>query len=257
MQDLTPLLSRSHDGHCATITLRRPERRNRLHRQDLVVLMEHFRAIDADTTIRVVVFTAQVGGERPVFCSGYNIAEHGQEDPAATFEAVADALENLRPVTVCDLNGSVYGGATDLVLACDVTIARAGIEARMPAAALGLHYYPGGISRFVSRLGIGHAKRAFLCAQPFDAAEMERIGFVQAVVPAAEQPAAVGQQVAQLLQLSPLALQTLKASINEVARGDFNAARLRDRMHMTQTSEDFTGACRAFVEKRKPVFHGR
>ncbi len=55
---------------------------------------------------------------------------------------MADALAALRPITVCALNGSVYGGATDLVLACDLGIGLTGIEFRMPATALGLHYSP-------------------------------------------------------------------------------------------------------------------
>lgn len=159
-----PALTRSADGRCARITLRRPAHRNRLHAEDLLALRAHFRAIDADPAIRVVVLDAQVQGPRPVFCAGYHLGEHGGEHPDATFEQVADALEHLRPVTVCALAGSVYGGATDLVLACDFAIGVTGLQARMPAAALGLHYYPGGLSRFVSRLGLVQAKRAFLAA---------------------------------------------------------------------------------------------
>lgn len=254
--DRAPTLERSHDGHSATITLHRPAHRNRIERDDLIVLMAFFREINADPSVRVVVVTAEVAGTRPVFCAGYNIAEHGHEDPNATFEQVADALENLRPVTVCALNGSVYGGATDLVLACDFVIGVHGMQARMPAAALGLHYYPGGVSRFVSRLGVGHAKRAFLGAETFDAEELQRIGFVQRIVEAERHADAVAAKVTQLLELAPLALQSLKSSINEVARGDFDPERLRARMYMTQSSKDFIGACQAFGEKRKPVFTG-
>ena len=256
LPDLPPALSYCHEGRCAILSLRRPAHRNRLHRDDLVALMAHFRAIEADPQVQVVVLTAQVLPQRPVFCAGYHIGEHGQEDPQATFEQVADTLENLRPVTVCALNGSVYGGATDLVLACDFALGVQGMQARMPAAALGLHYYPGGVSRFVSRLGLANAKRAFLGAQTFDAAEMQRIGFVQDIVPAAGHADAVQARVQQLLALAPLALQSLKASLNEIARGDFDPPRLRARMHMTQASQDFIGACPAFVEKRPPVFHG-
>jgi enoyl-CoA hydratase/carnithine racemase len=256
MLNTTPSLHLSHSGHCATITLHRRAHHNRLHREDLVALMAHFRAIEADPAIRVLVFNADVLADKPVFCAGYHIGEHGQEDPDATFEAVADTLENLRPVTVCALGGSVYGGATDLVLACDFSIGVQGMLARMPAAALGLHYYPGGVARFVTRLGLPNAKRAFLGAETFGDAELLRIGFVQQLVPVAEHVKAVDAQVTTLLGLAPLALQSLKASLNEVARGEFNAQRLRERMVMTQASSDFKGACRAFVEKRRPTFSG-
>lgn len=257
MLNTLPRLNLSHGGHCATITLQRPAHRNRLHSADLVALMGHFRTIEADPAIRVVVLTAEVTAEKPVFCAGYHIGEHGQEDPAATFESVADTLENLRPVTVCGLNGSVYGGATDLVLACDFSTGVEGMQARMPAAALGLHYYPGGVRRFVTRLGVPCAKRMFLGAETFDGAELQRMGFVQQRVAAEAHTAVVEAQVLGLLQLAPLALQTLKASINEVAQGDFDAERLRARMALTQASHDFQAACKAFVNKQTPVFTGR
>jgi enoyl-CoA hydratase/carnithine racemase len=244
-------------GGVATITLNRPAHRNRLHSEDLQVLMHHFQAINHNSAIQVVVLTGQVLPERPVFCAGYHIGQHGGEHAQASFEAVADALESLRPVTVCALNGSVYGGATDFVLACDFAIGVENMEMRMPAAALGMHYYPGGISRYVSRLGVTNAKRAFLGAEVFDAPELLRMGYIQQLVATAHHDAAVKALVTRLLALAPLALQTLKASLNEVARGEFDATRLRQRQHATQASRDFFEGCQAFAQRRKPVFTGQ
>ncbi len=251
----TPLLA--VQGGVATLMLNRPAHRNRLHNDDLRVLMQHFQAINGDPSVRVVVLTGAVLAERPVFCAGYHIGQHGSEHADARFEQVADALEALRPVTVCALNGSVYGGATDFVLACDFAIGVEGMEMRMPAAALGMHYYPGGVARYVSRLGLVNAKRAFLAAEPFTAPELLRMGYVQQLVPAGQHAAAVRALVDRVLPLAPLALQTLKASLNEVARGDFDADRLRQRQHATQASRDFAEGCQAFAERRKPVFTGQ
>jgi enoyl-CoA hydratase/carnithine racemase len=244
------------DGPVATVTLNRPAHRNRLERDDLVALMRHFDQIEHDLSVRVLVLSSQTLAERPVFCSGYHIGQHGGEHPDATFEQVADRLERLRPVTVCGLNGSVYGGATDLVLGCDFAIGVQGMEMRMPAAALGLHYYPGGVSRFVSRLGLGYAKRAFLGADTFRGEELLAMQYVQALVPVEQHAAAVAARVAGLLKLGPLALQSLKQSLNEVARGDFQPERLRARMAMTQQSADFRNACQAFTDKRPVTFTG-
>lgn len=249
--------SLTRQGAVATITLRRAVHRNRLHADDLRTLMQHFRRIDDERDVRVAVLTAEVLPLRPVFCAGYHIGEHGQEHPDATFEQVADALEALRPVTICALNGSVYGGATDFALACDFAIGVAGMEMRMPAAALGLHYYPGGVGRFVSRLGVVNAKRAFLAAERFGADELLRMGYVQQLVAPQAHTAVVAAQVQQLLALAPLALSSLKRSINELARGDACAERMRERMHMTQASQDFINACQAFADKRTPVFTGQ
>ena len=133
----------------ATITLNRPAQRNRLENNDLKTLLAHFAAVNQDAHVRVVVLTANTAGQpKPVFCAGYDIGGFSESAPdKLPFENVPDALASLRPVTVCALNGSVYGGATDLVLACDLRLGLKGIEWRMPATALGLHYYASGLQR--------------------------------------------------------------------------------------------------------------
>jgi enoyl-CoA hydratase/carnithine racemase len=241
----------------ARITLRRPAHRNRLHNEDLAFLLESFRRIDADPQVRVLVLDAQTLPDRPVFSAGYHIGEFQGGQPPVPFEDVADALERLRMVTLCVLEGSVYGGATDLVLACDLAIGAEGIEMRMPAAALGIHYYPSGLRRYVSRLGVSAAKRAFLTAGALDAQTLLRIGYVQELLPRAALPARADALAEQIASLAPLALESLKQSLNELARGEWDRDRLLDRAQRTRASEDFAEAQRAFQEKRRPQWKGR
>lgn len=249
------------EGAVATVTLCRPVHRNRLHVEDLGVLLAHFRAIDADDRVRVVVLTAAVlpppQVRPPVFCAGHHMQEHGHEGEGAGFEQVAQALESLRPVTICALNGSVYGGAVDLVLACDFAVGVLGVEMRMPAAAIGLHFYPGGLSRFVSRLGVACAKRAFLAGETFDANTLLSMGFVQRLVPPGALEGAVQERIGDVLVLAPVAVAMLKRSLNEVARGEFDVERLRERHDRSRASEDFAEGCLAFAQRRAPVFQGR
>ncbi|HEY8357287.1 MAG TPA: enoyl-CoA hydratase-related protein [Ramlibacter sp.] len=241
----------------ATITLRRPAHRNRLHNEDLAWLLECFGRIDADRSIRVVVLTAEVLADRPVFSAGYNKGEFEGPEPEVNFETVVEALERLRPVTLCALNGSVYGGATDFTLACDLAIAVEGIEMRMPAAALGLHYYPSGLVRYVSRLGVNVAKQAFLTGQALDAATLLRVGYVQELVPAAGFEARVRELAATIAKLAPLALETLKLSLTELGRGEVDLPRLAERQRATMASEDFAEGRRASGERRPPRWTGR
>ena len=241
----------------ARITLRRPAHRNRLHNEDLAFLAESFRRIDADPAVRVLVLDAQVLPDRPVFSAGYNIGDFDAGKPEVSFEQVVDALEQVRPVTICVLEGSVYGGATDLVLACDLALGAENIEMRMPAAALGMHYYPSGLRRYVSRLGVNVAKRAFLTAEAIDAQTLLRVGYLQELLPRAELRTRVDALAAQVASLAPLALETLKQSLNELARGDWDQQRLQGRADLTRSSEDFAEARRSFQEKRRPKWQGR
>src|ERR1700690_2371457 len=155
-------------GGRATIRLNRPREHNRIEPRDLAVLRETFTRIDRDPSVRVLVLT----GTGKSFSSGYHIGalveRHGGKEPEpqdeVTFESVVDQHEALRVPTIAALQGSVYGGATDLALACDFRIGVEGMRMLMPAARLGIVYYPSGIERYVSRLGVAAAKRLFLTA---------------------------------------------------------------------------------------------
>jgi enoyl-CoA hydratase/carnithine racemase len=249
----------SVDGGVATLALNRPAHRNRLEAGDLRSLLDQFERIDADPTIRVLVLTARTEGQgRPVFCAGYHIGSFNEQDnDPQLFERVADALAALRPLTVCALNGSVYGGATDLMLACDLVVGLSGIEFRMPAAALGLHYYPSGLQRYVARLGLSGAKRAFLSARPFTAEQLWQRGCLEAVVAAPDFDATVAQLVGELVALAPLAVQATKRSLNEIAIGRPDLAAMREREALTSASRDFAEGRQAFQDKRAPRFEGR
>ena len=247
------------DHGVATITLNRPAQRNRLENQDLKQLLVHLQAVNRQTEVRVLVLTANTQGQpKPVFCAGYDIA--GFDEPghgAGFFEEIANTLAHLRPVSICALNGSVYGGATDLVLACDLRMGLAGIEWRMPATALGLHYYPSGLQRYVNVFGLAGAKRAFLSARPLSAAQLVALGVFENQVEPAQWQAVLAQWVDDVLGLAPVAVQDTKKSLNEIAAGHMDEARLRVREHMSSQSADFAEGRAAFAQRRKPVFVGR
>src|SRR6476661_9011651 len=185
-------------GARATIRLNRPRHLNRLQAEDLGELVRLFDRVEADPDIRVLVLT----GTGRAFSAGYDlnsvaeraVSANEQQSAGSAFEVVVNRLEDLAVPTICRLNGGVYGGATDLALACDFRIGVDSGEMFMPAARLGLHYYKSGIKRYVSRLGAENAKRLFLTAEKIAAPEMLRIGYLTAMVPAE----ALDQEVDQL-----------------------------------------------------------
>ena len=236
-------------GTVATVTLDRPEQANRLEPADLAVLVDHIATVNAAE--QVLVLRLQSTGK--YFCSGYDIGDIGATRTAA-FEDMANALEDARPVTLALLQGGVYGGATDLALACDFRIGVDTAEMFMPAARLGLHYYKSGIERYISRLGVDNAKMLFLTAQKITAPEMLRIGYLTAMVP----EEALDEEVDRLANIlagnAPLAMRGMKRAINEFARGKFDeeAADLRHRESMR--SAEIKEGIKAFAEKRPPKF---
>src|SRR5437762_8675676 len=220
------------DGARATIRLNRPKHLNRLQPEDLDALLKLFDRIEADPALRVLVLT----GTGRAFSSGYDlgsIAERNaraQEQTAGSaFEIVVNRLEDLGLPTICRLNGGVYGGATDLALACDFRIGVDTCEMFMPAARLGLHYYKSGIKRYVARLGVDNAKKLFLTAQKIEAPEMLRIGYLTAMVPAEALDEEVGRLAAILAGNAPVAMRGMKRAINEFARGKLDEGAIEKR----------------------------
>jgi len=245
------------DSARATIRLNRPKHLNRLQPDDLDVLMKLFDRIEADPAIRVLVLT----GTGRAFSAGYDLgsiaerAATAQEQIAGSaFEVMVNRLEDLTVPTICRLNGGVYGGSTDLALACDFRIGVDNCDMFMPAARLGLHYYKSGIQRYVSRLGLDNAKRLFLTAQRIGAAEMLRIGYLTAMVPAEALDEEVDRLVAILAANAPIAMRGMKRTINEIARGRLDEEAADRRHRDSMRSAEINEGIKAFAEKRPPRF---
>ena len=252
----TPVLTL--DGARANIRLNRPKHLNRLQPDDLEALLKLFDRLEADPAIRVLVLT----GTGRAFSAGYDlnsVAERSTSAPAeqtagSAFEVVANRLEDLSMPTICRLNGGVYGGSTDLALACDFRIGVDSAEMFMPAARLGLHYYTSGIRRYVSRLGADNAKKLFLTAQKIEASEMLRIGYLTAVVPAEALDEEVDRLASILAGNAPAAMRGMKRAINEFSRGRLDEAASDQRARDSMRGAEIKEGIKAFAEKRPPKF---
>lgn len=246
------------NGGLATLTLRRPSQRNSLTDDDLHSLLSHFEAVNQDPNVHVLVFQALTQGQtQPVFSAGYNVGGFDNDVMAPLFfEKIPEALERVRPITICALNGSVFGGATDLVLACDLRVGLRGMSWRMPACALGLHYYPSGLRRYVSRFGLNASKRAFLLGQSLPFEDLHALGLFEALVDAGQLDQEVASLAHTLTQMAPLALQATKQSLNEVAAGLYCEPVLKERARQSVQSADFAEGRAAFAQRRTPVFTG-
>jgi len=244
-------------GARATVRLNRPKYLNRLQPDDLDALVKLFDRIEGDSAIRVLVLT----GTGRAFSSGYDLgsiaerAANAQEQTAGSaFELVVNRLEDLAVPTICRINGGVYGGSTDLALACDFRIGVDSCEMFMPAARLGLHYYKSGIRRYVSRLGLDNAKRLFLTAERIGAPEMLRIGYLTAMAAPETLDEEVDKLAAVLAGNAPIAMAGMKRAINEFARGALDEEAADRRHRDSMRSAEINEGIRAFAEKRPPKF---
>lgn len=243
------------DGAIATITLRRPAVANRLAPADLATLQAQIAQVDAQTEVRVLCLR----GEGRHFCSGFDIGQVGADggSAGARFEALADAIERTRPITIAVLHGGAYGGAVDLALACDFRLGGPDSEMAVPAAKLGLHFYRGGLERFVTRLGLAAAKRILLGAQRHGADEMLSLGVLDRRCDSTEAlQVEVAAFSAQLAALAPLSLLGMKKHLNRIARGALDATELARDIAAADASEDLHEGAKAWQDKRTPRFTG-
>ena len=184
--DSAPLLD--IDGPRATLRLNRPSQHNRIDPDDVPVMQGYLDQILARPEIRVLVIASN--GSKS-FSSGYTLQAILERLQERGFEAVRDRLETLPLPPLAAIHGGVYGGATDLALCCDLRIGVSSSRMFMPAAKFGLHYYPGGMRRYVERLGLTASTRLFLTA-------------------------AIDRTVADLVATEPLALAAMKRSLAEL-----------------------------------------
>ena len=246
-------------GARATIRLNRPRHHNRLQADDLDVLLKLFDQVEADPALRVLVLTGTgrtfICRLRSRFGRRARASAGEQRSAGSAFEVVVNRLEDLSVPTICRLNGGVYGGSTDLALACDFRIGVDTAEMFMPAARLGLHYYRSGIARYVSRLGVDNAKMLFLTAQKDrrtrDAADR---------VPHRDgaRCEALDEEVDRLASIlaanAPRAMAGMKRAINEFAHGKLDEAAADQRHRDSMRGAEIKEGIKARAEKRPPKY---
>ena len=248
------------DGPRATITLNDPAKHNRFDPAGLALLLAAVEKADADPAVRVTVITG--AGEKS-FCSGYDLGSipAGQRKPEAAndsgFETVMDRIEAMRMPTLCALNGGVYGGATDLALACDFRLGVKGMRFFMPAARFGLHYYPGGLRRYTQKVSPSFAKRAFLLSEEFSDTDLVTVGYLDWLVDRADFQAKVAEIAGRLAMLAPLSMANMKRAIEQYAQAEPDVPAIRQNIRQCATSDDLREGLAALRERRAPAFKGR
>jgi methylglutaconyl-CoA hydratase len=245
----------------ATIALARPDVHNAFNETLIAELTRALRAADADDAVRVVV----LAGRGRSFCAGADLnwmkrmAAYGHAENVADASALAAMLATLAGLskpTIARVHGAAFGGGVGLVAACDIAIAAADATFSLSEARLGL--IPATIGPYViEAIGAREARRWFLTAERFGAAEALRIGLVHAVVPGDALDARIVELVGALLLAGPQAQAAAKALIGALAHRPIDAGVVADtaeRIAAVRASAEGREGVAAFLDKRSPAW---
>ena len=252
-------LKLSVDDHVATLVLDRPPV-NALGRAIREELLAAFDELHDRDDVRVVVLT----GAGRTFCAGADIKERAKltgrpgeyrELNRLVREVFHGVIQCSKPV-IAAVNGAALGAGFALALCCDMVLASEDAVFGMPEVDVGL---AGGVKFLQRYFTPSQARMLLITGRRVPAAELYRLGVLQACVPAQALMPEARKLAAEIAAKSPLAVRMLKQSFNVVenlSRGD--GYRIEQDMTIELSkSEDAQEAKRAFVEKRKPAFKGR
>lgn len=245
-----------------TITLAHDSKRNALCErmvQEIIQALHQFK----ERGVRVTVLRARPGTK--VWSAGHDVSElpQGGQDPLSWQDSLRTLIREVElfpgPVLAL-IEGGVWGGACELVFACDLVIATPEASFAATPAKLGVPYNVTGLLTFLNVAPPHIAKELLFTGRPMSAARLERQGVINAVVPAEHISAHVFEMARTIAHNAPLAVSVMKeqlrilAGANAVSPNDFE--RIQSLRRVVYNSHDYAEGIQAFMEKRSPHYQG-
>ncbi len=253
----------SKEKGIARITVNRPDKRNALNQGVRLELRQVLKDIGEDESVRIAIIT---GAGDKAFIGGADITELKEMSPI-TCEARASTLgqqlytdiENLRVPVIAMINGFCLGGGCEIAMCCDIRIASENAKLGQPEINIGLFPGGGGTQRLPRLVGWGRAKELLYTGRIIDAAEAERIGLVDKVVPPDKLEMTVTELAEAIASKSPVIIRLLKKVINKGMYSNLpdGLAYEKSTFGLCFATEDHNEGIAAFLEKRQPEFKGK
>jgi methylmalonyl-CoA decarboxylase len=250
----------SFEDSIATIAFDRDAKRNAL---SAAMIAEIIAALEDCKVrgMRVVVLRSATAGE--VWSAGHDVEElpRAGVDPlpySGPLEQLLRAVKQFPAPVIAMVHGTVWGGACDLVMACDLVYADETATFAITPAKLGLPYNVSGLLNFMSRMPLNVVKEMFFSAQPIPADRAELVCIVNKVVPAPDLGKTVYDVARAIASHSAAAIASSKESIRVLSESvpiapptfEYLQALRRD----VYFGADYREGIQAFLEKRKPDF---
>ncbi len=256
------------EGTIAIVTLARPEARNRLSKAMLDRLVEVFGRLRDDEELRVVVldaagtdFSAGVDLRDPELTALASAPIPERKRALQSGPRVVAAIQALPQITICAAQGYCLGGAVCLLLACDLRVAAGDLRLGTPEILRGMNMSWRSVPLLVAQIGPARAKELLLTGGMIDAGTAQAWGLVNRVVEGtAEDARLAARNWAEELvgTVPPAAAWMIKDTVNAIANAHTPMVHMdTDQFILSQMTEDFQEAVRAFLEKREPKFRGR
>ncbi|HVN63218.1 MAG TPA: methylmalonyl-CoA decarboxylase [Candidatus Binataceae bacterium] len=254
------MIKTSFDRQIGTIALDNYAKRNSLSAAMIAEIITAFDRFKTAAARAVVIRSAS--GEK-VWSSGHAVDElpAADVDPlpySDPLEQLLRAVKSFPAPVIAMVHGSVWGGACDLVMACDLVVADDTSMFAITPAKLGLPYNIDGFLNFMSRIPLAIVKEMFFTAEPISAARAERAGLVNQIVPAAELEAFTYAMAAKIAERSPAAIAAFKKAIRAlseaVALNPETYEYLQGLRREVYHGRDYREGIEAFMQKRSPKF---
>jgi enoyl-CoA hydratase len=232
---------------------------------DQETIQEILSALDdaeKDANIKVVVITG--AGDR-AFSAGADISGMKGRTPldsrrsSQLGQQMMNRVEDLEKPVIAAINGYALGGGLELAMVCDFRIASENARLGQPEINIGLVPGWGGTQRLPRFVGKALAKEMIFTGKMIDAKTAERVGLVNAAVPADQLISAVKQLTEELINKPPVAIKVAKQLINNSTETNLRIGLTHESeaFGILGSTEDFKEGTAAFLEKRKPKFKGK
>lgn len=257
-----PLINTELAGQIGTLIFNNPERHNVLSNSMVEEILQSLEALTKGKA-RVIVLRAPPGSK--VWSAGHDVHELPQpgRDPLTYNDPLVKILREVQSLpipVIAMIEGSVWGGACDLVLSCDILIGCRSSSICMTPAKIGVPYNVSGILHFINIMGVNIAKEMFFTASPMDAEMACKVGVFNHMVDDKDLESFTYEMARKIAQNSPLAISVIKEQIRLLAGAHPLAPNTFERVQglrrLVYDSKDYAEGINAFLEKRKPVFTG-